>query len=115
MQKQFWHIHYQHLIVSLLLWLSSPTLFATELNAAREAINQMDYTTATTQLNSYLQKHPDDLAALRLLAKTYAWDNQFAAAIKIYDKLLSRQPGSAWPNRRWARFPGACSGAASAA
>ena len=92
MQKQFSIFQHQRLLFGLLLWLSSSVLFASELSAARKAINEMDYTSATTRLVKYLEQHPDDIPALQLLAKTYAWDNQFGPAVTIYDKLLSIKP-----------------------
>jgi len=73
---------------------ASAPLFAedTELKQAREAINAMEYSVAVSKLKAYLKTHPDDIRRLHLLAKTYAWDNQFEAASKVYDQLLAVDP-----------------------
>lgn len=73
---------------------ASAPLFAEddELKHAREAINAMEYSVAVSKLKTYLKTHPDDIRRLHLLAKTYAWDNQFEAASKVYDQLLAVDP-----------------------
>lgn len=95
MQKQFWKLKHQRFFIIILLLLNSSALFAADLSAARKAINEMDYTGAAAKLVNYLEQHPNDVPALRLLAKTYTWDNQFDAAVKIYNKLLVIQPNEA--------------------
>ncbi|MGD8783342.1 MAG: tetratricopeptide repeat protein [Thioalkalispiraceae bacterium] len=84
--------------ISLFIGMTHPVIASDntdpELRAARTAINEMEYATAATKLVSYLNRHPEDHYALQLLAKTYFWDNQFAAASKTYDKLLAMDPNN---------------------
>ena len=59
-----------------------------EMTKARDQINAMEYTQAAVSLNQHLQTHTNDTKALNLLAKTYAWDNNYKLAEQTYSKLL---------------------------
>ena len=52
----------------------------------------MEYAQAIVLLNAHLARQPDDETGRYLLARTYAWDNQFDAAAREYTRLLSRNP-----------------------
>lgn len=67
---------------------------ADELEAARAAINEMEYAQAIALLEQHLAHHPDDAQTRYLLARTYAWDNQFEPAAREYSRLLVQQPGN---------------------
>lgn len=60
----------------------------TELTQARDHINSMEYTEAAKSINQHLTKQADDIKARHLLAKTYAWDNNYQMSEQTYDKLL---------------------------
>ena len=68
---------------------------ADELEAARAAINEMEYTQAIALLEQHLAQHPDDAQTRYLLARTLAWDNQFEPAAREYSRLLDQQPDNA--------------------
>ncbi len=63
-----------------------------EMTKARDHINSMEYTEAAASLRQHLQTNTDDIKALRLLAKTYAWDNNYKLANQTYDQLLKTEP-----------------------
>ena len=63
-----------------------------ELDRARDFIGEMEYQPAIKLIESYRRANPDDVGALNLLAKTYAWDNNFAKASLLYDELLLIEP-----------------------
>ena len=67
---------------------AEPTQKSTELDQARDHINAMEYTQAVESLKLHLAKHADDIRALYLLAKTYAWDNNYQMSEQTYDELL---------------------------
>jgi cytochrome c-type biogenesis protein CcmH/NrfG len=67
------------------------TCYAAELDKAREHINAMEYTQAITLIEQYLASHGNDIEARFLLARTYAWDNQYAKAEQVYNELLARE------------------------
>lgn len=67
------------------------TCHAAELDKAREHINAMEYPQAITVIEQYLASHNSDVEARFLLARTYAWDNQYAKAEQVYNQLLKRE------------------------
>jgi len=75
----------------LLAFLTVSTACTTELDSARDHINAMEYTQAIGDIQKHLAKHSDDVAARQLLARTYAWDNQYAKAEQVYDELLKKE------------------------
>ena len=85
------------LLVLLILSLSGLAVAAesTNLKQARRSINKMDYSQAIIDISEHLKKHPKDTKALELLAKTYAWDNQYVLASEVYDKLLKADSNNA--------------------
>jgi len=60
----------------------------TELEQAHEHINAMQYTEAANSINQHLATQANDVKALHLLAKTYAWDNNYNLAEQTYSRLL---------------------------
>jgi cytochrome c-type biogenesis protein CcmH/NrfG len=64
--------------------------FAGELDKAREHINAMEYIQAITIIEKHLATNSNDLDARYLLARTYAWDNQYDKAEQVYTDLLKR-------------------------
>ncbi len=78
--------------VLLLLSIVYTPALAGDLERARTHINSMDYANAITEIRTHLSQHPQDMEALHLLAKTYAWDNQYEQAEQTYDRLLLKEP-----------------------
>lgn len=70
------------------LFILSLVCHAAELDQARNHIAAMEYSQAIKQIEAHLAQHEDDVEARYLLARTYAWDNQYAQAETIYDQLL---------------------------
>ena len=79
------------LLTLLLACLTVTPAYAAELDSAREHINAMEYTQAISEIEKYLTTHKDDIEARHLLARTYAWDNQYDKAEQIYNELLNRE------------------------
>lgn len=75
----------------LCLCIFTVTCYATELDKAREHINAMEYPQAITVIENYLASHTSDVQARYLLARTYAWDNQYAKAEQVYTELLKQE------------------------
>ena len=105
----------RYLLMSLVLVTSLPCQGA-QLERAREYINAMEYHQAIKEIQAYLNTHPDDAAARYLLARTYAWDNQYTQAEQIYDQLLKEDSKNSdylfgkaqallWQNRHQAAVP----------
>lgn len=61
---------------------------STELTQARDHINSKEYTEAAKSINQHLARQKNDIKARHLLAKTYAWDNNYQMSEQTYDKLL---------------------------
>ena len=76
---------------AIALLIFSQASHADDLDQARNYINAMEYTQAIQAIEAHLKKHESDVTARYLLARTYAWDNQYAMAEKIYDQLLLQE------------------------
>ena len=79
----------------LLFVLVIPASHADALDTARTAINEMEYTQAIALIEQRLAQHPDDTESRYLLARVYAWDNQFEPAVREYTHLLQQHPDNA--------------------
>ena len=76
-------------ITTLLLFLClSPAYAADGYSRAMSFINDMEYDKAIAEIQQHLQTYPKDVDALHLLARSYAWSNQYDQANRIYDQLL---------------------------
>jgi len=79
---------YFTLLICTAIVSAEPAQKSAELDQAREHINAMEYTQAAESINLHLTKHANDIRALHLLAKTYAWDNNYQMSEQTYSKLL---------------------------
>ena len=79
------------ILIYLTLLFSAALVFAeqtAELKQARKHINAMEYSQAENSIKQHLAKHTGDIKALHLLAKAYAWDNNYKLASQTYERLL---------------------------
>ena len=103
-------------IYCMLVLITSITCHGAELDQARDHIRAMEYTQALREIQAYLVTHPQDVEARLLLARTYAWDNQYAKAEQVYDQLLQLESDNSeylfgkaqallWQNKHEAAIP----------
>ena len=103
-------------IYCMLVLITSITCHGAELDQARDHIRAMEYTQALREIQAYLVTHPQDVEARLLLARTYAWDNQYAKAEQEYDELLQLENDNSeylfgkaqallWQNKHQAAIP----------
>ena len=103
-------------IYCMIALFASLTCHGAELDQAREHIRAMEYTQAIKEIQAYLATHPRDVEARLLLARTYAWDNQYAKAEQVYDQLLKLENDNSeylfgkaqallWQNKHQAAIP----------
>ncbi len=82
-------------ITTLIFLLYASFIYAetsAELTKARDHLTAMEYSEAAEAINQHLAKHKNDTDALHLLAKTYAWDNNYKRSAETYSKLLTLDP-----------------------
>jgi cytochrome c-type biogenesis protein CcmH/NrfG len=103
-------------IYFMIVLLASMLCHGSELDQAREYIGAMEYSQAIQQIQAYLATHPEDIEARLLLARTFAWDNQYAQAQRVYDQLLQLEQDNSeylfgkaqallWQNKHQAAIP----------
>ena len=85
-------MHYR--IFFFFFFFLASSIFAGAVDQARQLANEVEYDQAIPLLEKHLSQMPDDLDALRLLAKIYAWNTNYDKAIGIYDQLLKHSPGN---------------------
>lgn len=76
------------LLAMLTTFIIAGSVYADGLDSARTHINSMEYDQAIAIIKQHLSRHKDDIDAVHLLAKTYAWNNQYALAEQTYNALL---------------------------
>ncbi len=61
-----------------------------------------DYDKAEPLYRSYLEKHPNDLAAKLRLAEMLSWTQQYEASLNLYEEILAARPDDVQVRRKYA-------------
>lgn len=87
-------LHAMKKIVYLLLF-PLVSFCQTQLSDFEDLIKQKQFDKAELQLTIYIEKHPENLAAIELLGDTYGYQEKWDKAIKNYKTLVESNPKNA--------------------
>ena len=76
----------------LLLLAASPVLADSSLNTLRHAVDARQYRAALPGYEQLLAQRPNDTDLLIEVARVYAWDDQHARAIQLYQRVIEIAP-----------------------